>query len=90
MRQSRRCGAGIHAYTVTDGLSTEYVSSLVEDSAGYIYAGTARGVDRIDPRAPSVPAASDTSPRRTVCRRANRTPLSAITTAISGSGRWTD
>ena len=38
-------------YTVKEGLSTEYVSSVVEDSAGYIYAGTARGVDRIDPRA---------------------------------------
>ena len=39
-------------YTVAEGLSTNYVSSLVEDAAGYIYAGTALGVDRIDPRAP--------------------------------------
>jgi signal transduction histidine kinase len=39
-------------YTVAEGLSTDFVSSLVEDDAGYIYAGTARGVDRIDPRAP--------------------------------------
>ena len=39
-------------YTVAEGLSTDYVSSVVEDAAGYIYAGTARGVDRIDPRAP--------------------------------------
>jgi len=39
-------------YTVSEGLSTDYVSSLVEDAAGYIYAGTARGVDRIDPREP--------------------------------------
>jgi signal transduction histidine kinase/ligand-binding sensor domain-containing protein len=39
-------------YTVAEGLSTDYVSSLVEDAAGYIYAGTARGVDRIDPGAP--------------------------------------
>jgi signal transduction histidine kinase/ligand-binding sensor domain-containing protein len=39
-------------YTVKEGLSTDYVSSVLEDSAGYIYAGTARGVDRIDPRAP--------------------------------------
>ncbi len=38
-------------YTVTEGLSTDYVSSLVEDASGYIYAGTARGVDRIDPKA---------------------------------------
>lgn len=39
-------------YTVKEGLSTDYVSSVVEDAAGYIYAGTARGVDRIDPHAP--------------------------------------
>jgi ligand-binding sensor domain-containing protein/signal transduction histidine kinase len=39
-------------YTIAQGLSTDYVSSLVEDGSGYIYAGTARGVDRIDPRAP--------------------------------------
>jgi signal transduction histidine kinase/ligand-binding sensor domain-containing protein len=39
-------------YTVAEGLSTDFVSSLVEDRSGYIYAGTARGVDRIDPRAP--------------------------------------
>ena len=37
---------------MAEGLSTDYVSSVVEDAAGYIYAGTARGVDRIDPRAP--------------------------------------
>jgi signal transduction histidine kinase len=36
-----------------EGLSSDAVSSLVEDAAGFIYGGGARGVDRIDPRAPS-------------------------------------
>jgi two-component sensor histidine kinase len=40
------------SYTIREGLSSDAVSSLVEDDAGFIYAGGARGVDRIDPRAP--------------------------------------
>ena len=39
-------------YTIGQGLSTSTTSSLTEDGAGLIYVGTARGVDRIDPRAP--------------------------------------
>jgi len=41
-----------HAYTVRDGMSSNSVRSLVEDEDGFIYAGTVRGVDRIDPAAP--------------------------------------
>jgi ligand-binding sensor domain-containing protein/signal transduction histidine kinase len=40
------------SYTMREGLSSDAVSSLVEDDAGFIYAGGARGVDRIDPRTP--------------------------------------
>ena len=40
------------AYTVANGLGTNSVNSLTEDRAGFIYAGTAVGVDRIDPAAP--------------------------------------
>ena len=40
------------SYTVREGLSSDITSSLTEDRAGFIYAGTTRGVDRIDPRAP--------------------------------------
>jgi len=40
------------AYTVDEGLSTNSVRSITEDGAGFIYAGTVRGVDRIDPAAP--------------------------------------
>jgi signal transduction histidine kinase/ligand-binding sensor domain-containing protein len=40
------------SYTMREGLSSDALSSLVEDDAGFIYAGGARGVDRIDPRAP--------------------------------------
>ena len=36
-------------YTGSDGLSSNEIWSLAEDRAGHIYAGTARGVDRIDP-----------------------------------------
>jgi signal transduction histidine kinase/ligand-binding sensor domain-containing protein len=44
------------SYTMREGLSSDALSSLVEDDAGFIYAGGARGVDRIDPRAPIVDA----------------------------------
>jgi ligand-binding sensor domain-containing protein/signal transduction histidine kinase len=40
------------SYTMKDGLSSDVMSSLTEDGAGFIYAGGARGVDRIDPLAP--------------------------------------
>jgi len=39
-------------YTVREGLSSDVMSALAEDTEGFIYAGSARGVDRIDPRAP--------------------------------------
>ena len=39
-------------YTVRQGLSTNAVQTVVEDNGGFIYAGTAVGVDRIDPEAP--------------------------------------
>lgn len=39
-------------YSVHEGLSSDSTRSLTEDDAGFIYAGTVRGVDRIDPRAP--------------------------------------
>jgi ligand-binding sensor domain-containing protein len=37
------------AYTTAQGLSSDIVHSIVEDEGGRIYAGTARGVDRLDP-----------------------------------------
>ena len=40
-------------YTSREGLSTNSVQTLQEDGAGFIYAGTAAGVDRIDPQAPA-------------------------------------
>ena len=40
------------SYTVREGLSSNSTASLIEDRAGFIYTGTVRGVDRIDPRAP--------------------------------------
>lgn len=39
------------SYTTREGLSSDTTSSLAEDREGFVYAGTARGVDRIDPRA---------------------------------------
>jgi signal transduction histidine kinase/ligand-binding sensor domain-containing protein len=39
-------------YTPREGLSSSSVRSLTEDNAGFLYAGTVRGVDRIDPGAP--------------------------------------
>ena len=41
------------AYTVKEGLSSNAVSTVIEDRAGFVYAGTPRGVDRIDPQAPA-------------------------------------
>jgi signal transduction histidine kinase/ligand-binding sensor domain-containing protein len=40
------------AYTPREGLSSSAMVSVLEDNAGFIYAGGARGVDRIDPRVP--------------------------------------
>jgi signal transduction histidine kinase len=37
-------------YKTTDGLSSDTISSLVEDRAGRIYAATAKSLDRLDPR----------------------------------------
>ena len=37
-------------YTTRDGLITDSMRSLTEDEQGFIYAGTVRGVERIDPR----------------------------------------
>jgi ligand-binding sensor domain-containing protein/signal transduction histidine kinase len=39
-------------YTTREGLSSNSVRSITEDNGGFIYAGTVRGVDRIDPRVP--------------------------------------
>jgi ligand-binding sensor domain-containing protein len=39
-------------YTTREGLSSSSTRSLAEDQAGFLYVGTVRGVDRIDPRAP--------------------------------------
>jgi ligand-binding sensor domain-containing protein/signal transduction histidine kinase len=40
----------IEIYGTARGLASNIVTCLVEDPAGYIYAGTGRGVDRIDPK----------------------------------------
>jgi len=39
---------GISRLTVVEGLSSNDVGAVVEDAVGGIYAGTARGIDRID------------------------------------------
>ncbi len=39
-------------YTVNEGLLVNNIHSLTLDREGYLYAGTVRGVDRIDPKAP--------------------------------------
>ncbi len=36
-------------YTMAQGLSSNFVSAITEDSYGRIYAGTGQGVDRLDP-----------------------------------------
>ncbi len=41
-------------YTTAEGLSSDNVWSVVEDTWGRIYAGTTRGVDRLDPATGSV------------------------------------
>ena len=42
------------AYTVADGLSSGTVWCLTDDGAGNLYAGTARGVDRLEPESGQV------------------------------------
>jgi ligand-binding sensor domain-containing protein/signal transduction histidine kinase len=37
-------------FTTRDGLASDSIRSIVEDAAGFIYAGTVRGIDRIDPQ----------------------------------------
>jgi signal transduction histidine kinase/streptogramin lyase len=39
-------------YSTNEGLSVNNVRSLTLDREGYLYAGSVRGVDRIDPKAP--------------------------------------
>jgi len=39
-------------YTRREGLASLYVRAVIEDRDGFLYAGSVRGVDRIDPRAP--------------------------------------
>ena len=36
-------------YTTAEGMSSNQVTAVVEDRLGRIYAGTARGIDRLDP-----------------------------------------
>jgi ligand-binding sensor domain-containing protein/signal transduction histidine kinase len=42
--------------TVADGLSSNTVSAVVEGANGYLYAGTGRGLDRLDPATGSITA----------------------------------
>ena len=37
------------AYTTTQGLSSNSAQGITEDSSGFIYVGTGRGLDRLDP-----------------------------------------
>ncbi len=40
----------VEVYDTARGMSSDIVPCLVEDRAGHLYAGTARGVDRLDPK----------------------------------------
>ncbi len=40
----------VRSYRVASGMSSDIVACLVDDHSGHIYAGTAKGVDRLDPR----------------------------------------
>lgn len=46
--------AVVRKYTPADGLSSDQIWCLVEDRNGYIYLGTARGVDRLDPNSEEI------------------------------------
>jgi PAS domain S-box-containing protein len=39
----------IRTYKVADGLASDYISCVTEDSSGRIYLGTARGLDQFEP-----------------------------------------
>ena len=39
----------IVGYTTAEGLASDYVNCVTEDTAGIIYLGTARGLDQLDP-----------------------------------------
>ncbi|HXS94948.1 MAG TPA: ATP-binding protein [Candidatus Limnocylindrales bacterium] len=39
-------------YSTAQGLASAYLRAITQDRDGYIYVGSVRGVDRIDPRAP--------------------------------------
>ncbi|MGC9952145.1 MAG: two-component regulator propeller domain-containing protein [Bryobacteraceae bacterium] len=41
---------GLRIYKTSDGLSSDAIICLTEDSTGRIYAATVKGVDRLDPR----------------------------------------
>ena len=71
----------ISRLTVVEGLSSNDVGAVVEDDAGGIYAGTARGIDRIDRANQQV---FDTE-QRTECRSARSTRRYGIDTAPCGS-----
>jgi signal transduction histidine kinase/streptogramin lyase len=40
----------IRVYKTSDGLASDNIICIAEDTAGRIYAGTSKGVDRLDPR----------------------------------------
>jgi ligand-binding sensor domain-containing protein len=41
---------GLRVYKTADGLASDAINCIIEDTAGRIYAGTGKGVDRLDPR----------------------------------------
>ncbi|HUE00007.1 MAG TPA: two-component regulator propeller domain-containing protein, partial [Bryobacteraceae bacterium] len=41
---------GVRVYKTSDGLASDAINCVTEDTAGRIYAGTGNGVDRLDPR----------------------------------------
>ena len=41
---------GARIYKTSDGLASDAINCMTEDTAGRIYAGTGNGVDRLDPR----------------------------------------
>src|ERR1035438_3375960 len=41
---------GLRVYNTSDGLASDSIKCIIEDTAGRIYAGTGKGVDRLDPR----------------------------------------
>jgi signal transduction histidine kinase/ligand-binding sensor domain-containing protein len=55
-------------YTTADGLSSNNIRSITEDAWGRIYAGTGRGVDRLDPETGRIKhyTAADGLPRNTI------------------------